>query len=170
MKKLTAVFCSILFATFSLSIYANIPQADKMNSDTQLLFVQTAPTATIDKQCDTKNICHTQLVLNNVAPYMLMFTEGKPRIASFIGNKDFIQQYYDKVGASEKLNTALIAFQDDKTQQHVITIKNPTYLAEKNEMVYDITFIKKTDVVADHQKLTNVAVFIDDVCAICVGP
>lgn len=145
-------------------------QTDNMPLKIDLLYVQVAPSATVTKVCGKDKQCHYQLTLDKVSPYILTFNNGTPRVGGSILASRFIKQYYAKSGKSSELNSALMTFENGKVQEHLIVIENPTYNAKTHQMIYNFQMMNDENPIADNAQLTNVALFIDSVCAICITP
>lgn len=169
-KKFILIICLTVGAFCSTVSYAvTVTPTTQQTTNLDLLYVQTAPTAEITNVCDTSKQCQQKLTLNNVPAYFLTFNNGVPRVGGFIPNQLFITQYYEKSGKSTQLNTALLSMENGTVHEHLITIANPVYIESKNELVYDMTIIGRADSLQNNPHLKDVALFIDGVCASCVG-
>ena len=136
----------------------------------ELLYVQVAPHAILTKQCDKKRgKCHGQLIMQGISPYLLTFSNGSPNVSGYILNARFIKQYH-KTKTAAGLNSAFLSYSQQQLTQQVLSISNPVYEPAKLEMRYDVVFLKPSPEVKAVNDYNDVALFIDSICAICVGP
>lgn len=99
-----------------------------------LLFVQTARYVKIDGQ---------KLILEEVSPTTLFFTDRPERIAGNMSNDMYLKLWTEEGKNSflaDPPNATLSVFSDDKVGEMVVTLRNPQYNGQA--FSYDIDIIK----------------------------
>jgi len=118
----------------------------------QYLFVQTAQGATMDKE---------KLILKNVSPTVIFFSDRPKRIAGHMTIEDFVLDWQEDTSKNsfkaDPPNAVLSIFDKDEVEDVVVELKNPQL--KNNDLVYQIKVLE------DDKPLPSgpVSLFIDPI-------
>lgn len=162
MKKLLST--TLLVSLFSLSTSVFAQEARQASPKDDYLFVQMAPTATLQQQ--QKNIYI--LKLSQANPYVKYFTNRPARVTGTMPISKFLTEWHENF-SKDTPNAGIYGMQNQKPVSVMMELSNPVYNAKSKTISYTARPLANEKSLPKQIRLRDVAVFIDDFCVSCSG-
>lgn len=163
MRKL--ICSSLLLSLFTVSAVSAKAPAKKAQKEIDYLFVQMAPTATL--QQSEKGTY--KLRLTDASPYVKYFTNRPARITGMMPIKKFLVEWKHHFNQVTP-NAGIYGIQGRHEPVSImVELTQPVYDAKNHTITYTAHPLNHEKALPQKMQLRDVAVFIDDFCASCSG-
>jgi hypothetical protein len=174
MKKTLVTLLLITTALLSSFASANATLS-KNNKNVSVLFIQIADKGMMTPMKNKPGFY--QLKLTGVKEYVQFFTDRPTRVAGIYPTEKFLQQWqkgtsatsFNHIPPNAALSAVEVGVLKNEMVNTVIQLSDPSYNAKRGTLTYTARTLTGTASPIPQRKFKNIALFIDNYCASCVG-